>query len=77
MGNLVSGCGAVELIGSLLGVNRGLVPPVLNCDEPDPACGLDLVLGSPRPTDNPTFLKTSLTRHGQAAALVVRGNPTT
>ena len=37
MGNIVSGCGAIELIGSLLGVNRGVVPPTLNCDEPDPA----------------------------------------
>jgi 3-oxoacyl-[acyl-carrier-protein] synthase II len=73
MGNMVSGCGAVELIASLLGVNKGAIPPVLNCDEPDPECDLDLVLGEPRPTDNPTFLTTNLTRHGQAAALVVRG----
>ena len=75
MGNSVSGCGAVELVGSLLGVNRGLIPPVLNCDDPDPALHLDLVLGAPRPSANPTFLTTNLTRHGQAAALVVRGNP--
>jgi 3-oxoacyl-[acyl-carrier-protein] synthase II len=73
LGNLVSGCGAVELIGSLLGIGRGLVPPVLNCVHPDEACDLDLVLESPRPTDNPVFVKTNLTRHGQAAALVVRG----
>ena len=73
MGNLVSGCGAVELIGSLLGARRGVVPPVLNCDQPDPACDVDLVVGPARPLDNPTFLKTNLTRHGQAAALVVTG----
>jgi 3-oxoacyl-[acyl-carrier-protein] synthase II len=75
LGNSVSGCGAVELIGSLLGVNRALIPPVLNCDEPDPACALDLVRGSPRGTSNPTFVKCNVTRHGQAAAVVVRGNP--
>ena len=75
LGHLASGCGTVELIGSLLAVNRGLIPPVLNCDEPDPACRLDLVRGAPRATANPTFLNTNLTRHGQAAALVVRGNP--
>jgi 3-oxoacyl-[acyl-carrier-protein] synthase II len=74
-GNLVSGCGAVELIASLLGVNQGLIPMTLNCDDPDPACNLDIVRGAVRPTRNPVFLKTSLTRHGQAAALVVRGNP--
>ena len=75
LGNSVSGSGAVELIGSLLGVNRGLIPPVLNCDEPDPACALDLVRGSPRGTGNPTFVKCNVTRHGQAAAVVVQGNP--
>jgi 3-oxoacyl-[acyl-carrier-protein] synthase II len=76
MGNLVSGCGAVELIASLLGVNQGLIPATLNCDEPDPAFGkIDLVTGSARPTDNLTFLNTNVTRHGQAAAVVVRGNP--
>jgi 3-oxoacyl-[acyl-carrier-protein] synthase II len=75
IGNLVSGCGSVELIGSLLGVNRGLIPPTVNCDDPDPACGLDIVRNEPRPVDSPIFLKTNLTRHGQAAALVVRGNP--
>ena len=74
-GNIVSGAGAVELMGSLLGVNRGAIPVVLNCEEPDPACDLDLVVGSPRAVANPIFLKTNLTRHGQAAALVIRGNP--
>jgi 3-oxoacyl-[acyl-carrier-protein] synthase II len=75
-GNIVSGCGAVELIASLLGVNRGLIPSALNCEEVDPACGgIDLVMGSPRPSDNPIFLNTNLTRHGQAASLVIRGNP--
>jgi 3-oxoacyl-[acyl-carrier-protein] synthase II len=75
MGTLASGCGAVELIGSLIGVNRGLIPPALNCDEPDPACSLDIVRGEPRPSRLPVFVNTNLTHNGQAAALVVRGNP--
>jgi 3-oxoacyl-[acyl-carrier-protein] synthase II len=74
-GNLVSGSGAVELIASLTAVNRGCIPMTLNCDDPDPECDVDVVRGRPRPTPNPVFLKTNLTRHGQAAALVVRGNP--
>jgi len=75
LGNLVSGCGAVELIGSLLGARRGMVPRVLNCDEPDPECGLDLVLGGSRPVSNRVFLKSNLTRHGQVAVLAVRAEP--
>jgi 3-oxoacyl-[acyl-carrier-protein] synthase II len=77
MGNLVSGCGAVELIASLLGVNQGAIPGTLNCDELDPACQIDLVRGSPRPTENVTFLNTNFTRHGQAATLAIRGNTAT
>ncbi len=76
MGNLSSGCGSVELLGSLIGVNRGAIPHILNCDEPDPECGeLDLVLGAPRPTDNPIFVTTNLTPNGQASAIVVKGEP--
>ncbi len=75
MGTLASGCGAVETIASLIGVNRGFIPPALNCDEPDPTCALDVVRGGPRATLNPTFVNTNITANGQAAALVVRGNP--
>ena len=67
--------GAVELICSLIAVNRGLVPAVLNCDEPESGMELDLVLGSPRATGNPVFVNTNVTPHGQAAAVVVRGQP--
>jgi 3-oxoacyl-[acyl-carrier-protein] synthase II len=75
MGNLASGCGAVDMMVSLIGVNRGKVPPILNCDELDPEMALDVVVGEPRPTDNPIFVTTNLTPIGQAAALVIRGVP--
>ncbi|MGE3822540.1 MAG: beta-ketoacyl-[acyl-carrier-protein] synthase family protein, partial [Isosphaeraceae bacterium] len=76
LGSLVSGCGAVELIGSLLAVNHGRVPPILNCDQPDPACApLSLVRERPLAIENPIFAKCNVTRHGQAAALIVQGNP--
>ena len=75
MGTLASGCGSVELIGSLIGVNRGLIPATLNCDQPDPLCDLDVVHGEARPSRSPIFVNTNITPNGQAAALVVRGNP--
>ena len=58
---------------SLIGVNRGLIPPTINCDDQDPACEIDLVKSEPRATSNRVFVNTNFTRHGQAAALVVRG----
>ncbi len=48
MGNLAAGSGAVELIASLIAVNQGRIPAILNCDNPDPECELDVVLKSPR-----------------------------
>jgi 3-oxoacyl-[acyl-carrier-protein] synthase II len=75
MGNMVSGSGAVELILSLVSANRGLVPAILNCEQPDPEVEADLILRSPRPIGNPTFINTNLTPLGQAAALVIQGVP--
>src|SRR5271165_6952625 len=73
MGNLVSGCGAVELICSLISVNRGRIPAVLNCDQPEPEIELDLILKTPRESRSPVFVSTNLTPNGQAAAVVIRG----
>jgi 3-oxoacyl-[acyl-carrier-protein] synthase II len=75
IGNLVSGAGAVELICSLVGANRGEVPAVLNCDQPDSGIELDLVQKMPRESKGPVFVNTSVTPHGQAAAVVVRACP--
>jgi 3-oxoacyl-[acyl-carrier-protein] synthase II len=75
MGNMASGSGAVELIVSLVSANRGMIPAILNCDQPDPEMEVDLIIRSPRPTANATFVNTNLTPLGQAAALVIRGFP--
>ncbi len=75
MGNLASGCGAVDMMVSLIGVNRGMVPQILNCEELDPEMELDVVQSAPRMTGNPIFVTTNLTPNGQAAALVIRGCP--
>ena len=74
MGNLVSGCGSVELIASLLAANRGLIPAILNCDQPDPE--IDARPG-PRvaPADSQPDLREDQPDPAPArrAALVIRG----
>jgi 3-oxoacyl-[acyl-carrier-protein] synthase II len=75
LGNTVSGSGAIELVGSLLAVNAGFVPRTRNCENPDPSLELDVVTDSDRHPVNDILVKTTVTRHGQAAALVVRGFP--
>lgn len=70
-GNAGSACGSLELAGSLLGLNRGVVPRTLNYETPDPECAVNVVHGEPRATKNGLFLTANVTRMGQASALVI------
>ena len=76
MGTLASGCGAVELIGSLHRRQSRLDPGRLStATSPTRSATWTWSAARPRPSRNPTFVKTNITPNGQAAALVVRGNP--
>jgi len=72
-GNAGSGCGPLELAGSLLGLERGVVLPTLNYTTPDPECPLAVVHGEPLPVDNKTFMSVNVTRVGQASVLIGTG----
>lgn len=71
-GNLNAGSGTTELAASVLALEHGQVPPTLNYDEPDPACPITVIAGSPKPVRRPYVLKISFTEMGQCAALVLR-----
>lgn len=73
LGNSGSGSGTLELAGSLIGLQHGLVPATLNYERPDPACDLNVIRGEPLRVSNPVFLKISVTRMGQASAVVASG----
>lgn len=72
-GNPGASGGTLELVGSLLGLQHGVVVPTLNYETPDPKCRLNVVHGAPLKVTNKVFLKTSVTRAGQASAVVVSG----
>ena len=71
-GNAGSGCGTLELAGSLLGLAEGVVPATRNYDVPDPDCPLNVVHGNPLPVCNRTVMNVDFTRTGQASSLIVR-----
>jgi 3-oxoacyl-[acyl-carrier-protein] synthase II len=71
LGNMSSAGGPVELIASLLALDRGVLPATLNYDTPDPECPVN-VLREARPVTKEHALKLSVTELGQVAAAVIR-----
>lgn len=71
LGNSGAGSGLLELAGSILGLERGVIPFTLNYDTPDPQCPLHVVSRALQPTANKIVLKLNVTRIGQASAAVV------
>jgi len=71
MGNSGSGSGTLELAGSLLALQHGVVPPTLNYSQPDSDCPLNVVHGEPLAVTNRTVLKMNVTRAGQASAIIL------
>ncbi len=69
-GNLGAGSGSVELIASLLALEHGRLPRVLNYQTRDPACPVQAVTNEDVPPGT-HFLSLSVTPQGQAAVLCV------
>ncbi len=51
IGHLLGAAGAVEAIATLLSINRGMIHPTINYENPDPACDLDYVPNTVRRKD--------------------------
>jgi len=48
-GHLLGAAGAVESVYTVLAMQRGMIPPTINYEYPDPECDLDYVPNIPRP----------------------------
>ncbi len=51
IGHLLGAAGAVEAIATLLTINRGMIHPTINYENPDPECDLDYVPNNARRKD--------------------------
>jgi len=72
IGHLLGAAGAVEAIACLEAVRRGVLPPTLNYEEPDPECDLDYVPEGPREAPGLELaLSNSFGFGGQNACLAV------
>jgi len=73
IGHLLGAAGAVEAVAVLGALMRGILPPTLNFEEPDPECDLDYVPDGPRESPGlEVALSNSFGFGGQNACLAFR-----
>jgi 3-oxoacyl-[acyl-carrier-protein] synthase II len=71
-GHCLGAAGAVEAMFTTLAVNRGVLPPTINYDEPDPKCDLDYIPNESREADVRVGVSNSFGFGGHNATIVVR-----
>ena len=71
VGHLIGASGALEGAATALSLQRGVVPPTINQETPDPDCDLDYVPNTARETTLRTAISNSFGFGGQNASLVM------
>jgi 3-oxoacyl-[acyl-carrier-protein] synthase II len=71
-GHCLGAAGAVEAMFTTLAVNRGVLPPTINYEEPDPSCDLDYIPNEARESDLTVGVSNSFGFGGHNATIVVR-----
>jgi len=71
-GHLLGAAGAVECIATALTIKRGIIPPTINYEEPDPECDLDYVPNQARRAEVKVALSNSFGFGGHNVVLALR-----
>jgi 3-oxoacyl-(acyl-carrier-protein) synthase len=71
-GHLLGAAGGIEAVFSVLAIDRGVIPPTINYEHPDPECDLDYVPNKARKADVKTTLSNSFGFGGTNACLIFK-----
>jgi len=71
-GHLLGAAGGIEAIYTLLAINRGVLPPTINYNTPDPECDLDYIPNQAREIKITTAISNSFGFGGTNAVLVFK-----
>ena len=71
-GHLLGAAGAVEAIISAMSIYKGIIPPTINLDNPDPDCDLDYVPHKARKKNIDTAMSNTFGFGGVNAVLIFR-----
>jgi 3-oxoacyl-[acyl-carrier-protein] synthase II len=71
-GHLLGAAGGLEAGITVLAIERGVIPPTINLEHPDPDCDLDYVPGKSRQADITYALSNSFGFGGTNAALLFK-----
>jgi 3-oxoacyl-[acyl-carrier-protein] synthase II len=71
LGHAIAAAGTIEVILTLVGMNRSLILPTINYEFPDPKCDLDYVPNEARKKEHRIALSNSFGFGGQNACLCV------
>jgi 3-oxoacyl-[acyl-carrier-protein] synthase II len=71
-GHCLGAAGAVEAIFTIFAVQRGLLPPTINYETPDPTCDLDYIPNEARPSEIEVGVSNSFGFGGHNACVVFR-----
>ncbi len=70
IGHMMGASGAIEAIVAILACERGMVPPTINYEHPDPDCDLDYVPNEARSADVRYAMSTSVGLGGHNSAII-------
>jgi len=72
IGHTITAGGAIEAIAAVLTINRGMIPPTIGYETPDPECDLDYVPNIARPAQVNICLCNSFGLGGENCCLVIK-----